>query len=78
MRPGTETAKFLGFIITRITLTGAMFLGVVAVLPLLIQVSYPSMDVLIGGTGILIIVSVILETARQMEAQLIMRSYEDY
>ena len=55
-----------------------MFLGIIAVLPLLIQMSYPSMDVLIGGTGILIIVSVIIETARQLEAQIIMRSYEDY
>jgi len=78
IRPGTETAKYLGFIITRITLAGAVFLGIIAILPLLVQANYPSMDVLIGGTGILIIVSVILETARQLEAQIIMRSYEEY
>ena len=78
IRPGNETSKYLGFIITRVTLAGALFLGIIATLPLLVQVSYPSMDTLIGGTSILIIVSVILETYRQLEAQMIMRSYEDY
>lgn len=78
MRPGTETAKYLGFIIVRITLIGALFLGVISVLPLLIQGAYSSFDTLIGGTSILIVVSVILETVRQLEAQMIMRSYEEY
>ena len=78
IRPGNETSKYLGFIITRVTLAGALFLGIIAILPLLTQVSYPSMDTLIGGTSILIVVSVILETYRQLEAQMIMRSYEDY
>jgi len=78
IRPGNETSKYLGFIITRVTLAGAVFLGIIAILPLLVQVSYPSMDTLIGGTSILIVVSVILETYRQLEAQMIMRSYEDY
>jgi len=78
MRPGTETAKYLGFIIVRITLIGAVFLGVISILPLLIQGAYNSFDTLIGGTSILIVVSVILETVRQLEAQMIMRSYEEY
>lgn len=78
IRPGTETKKYLGFIILRVTLFGALFLGVISVLPLVVQGAYNSFDSLIGGTGILIIVSVILETLRQMEAQMIMRSYEEY
>lgn len=78
MRPGTETAKYLGFIILRITLIGAVFLGAISILPLLIQGAYSSFDTLIGGTSILIVVSVILETVRQLEAQMIMRSYEEY
>jgi len=78
IRPGTETGKYLGFIITRITLAGALFLGIISILPLIVQGAYNSFDSLIGGTGILIIVSVILETVRQLEAQMIMRSYEDY
>uniref|UniRef100_A0A7C4M1D8 Protein translocase subunit SecY n=1 Tax=candidate division CPR3 bacterium TaxID=2268181 RepID=A0A7C4M1D8_UNCC3 len=78
IRPGNETAKHLGFIIIRITLFGALFLGIISVLPLIAQGAYSSFDSLIGGTGILIIVSVILETLRQLEAQMIMRSYEDY
>ncbi|MFA7308585.1 MAG: preprotein translocase subunit SecY [Patescibacteria group bacterium] len=78
MRPGTQTASYLGAIINRLTITGALFLAIIAVLPLVVQVAYPSLDVLVGGTSILIIVSVILETARQMHAQIVMRKYDNY
>ncbi|HRY60307.1 MAG TPA: preprotein translocase subunit SecY [Patescibacteria group bacterium] len=81
IRPGNETSKYLGFIILRLTFSGALFLGIIAVLPNivdLIKSGHQSVDTLIGGTSILIIVSVILETYRQLQAQMIMRSYEDY
>lgn len=81
MRPGSETAKYLGFIILRLTFAGALFLGIIAVLPNIVTMVFSggqSFDTLIGGTSILIIVGVILETYRQIQAQLIMRSYEDY
>lgn len=78
IRPGSQTAEYLGSIINRLTLTGALFLGLIAVLPLAIQASYPSFEILIGGTSLLIIVSVILETSRQMNAQIIMRKYDEY
>ena len=78
MRPGTETAKYLGFIINRITLAGAIFLGIISILPLITQAGNSEMETLIGGTGVLIIVSVIVETVRQLQAQMIMRSYDEY
>lgn len=79
IRPGTATAQYLNYILTRITLAGAVFLGVIAILPYLIQRLAPGVSSLsIGGTGILIVVSVVLETAKQLEAQLVMRSYEGF
>ena len=78
IRPGKQTALYLSRIINRVTLAGAIFLGVIAVLPLVIQRFYPFVSLAVGGTGLLIIVSVILETARQIEAQLLMRTYEAY
>lgn len=79
IRPGSATANYLNFILTRITLAGAVFLGLIAVLPYIIQRLIPGVSTLsIGGTGILIVVSVVLETAKQLEAQLVMRSYEGF
>lgn len=79
IRPGTATANYLNFILTRITLAGAVFLGLIAILPFIIQRLIPTVSTLsIGGTGILIVVSVVLETAKQLEAQLVMRSYEGF
>jgi len=78
IRPGHETADYLGKTITRITLTGAFFLGVIAVLPFIIQAATQINTLVLGGTGVLIMVSVIIETMRQIQAQLVMRSYENY
>lgn len=81
IRPGTETTNYLAFIINRITFSGALFLGIIAILPNIIDLfstAHQSIDTIIGGTGILIVVSVILETVRQIEAQMIMRSYDEY
>lgn len=76
IRPGPMTAQFLKRVVNRITLAGAFFLGTVAVLPLVLQGFTRSPALTIGGTGLLIVVSVVLETMKQVEAQLTMREYE--
>ena len=78
IRPGHQTSEYLNFVITRITLTGAVFLGVIAVLPFIIQAATNLTTLVLGGTGVLIMVSVIIETMRQIQSQLAMRSYENY
>ncbi len=65
--------------VSRITVAGALFLGTVAVAPVLAGVIDPSLKGLaIGGTGVLIVVSVVVETMKQIEAQLMMRNYEGF
>lgn len=76
IRPGEPTAQFLGRVINRTTLVGATFLGLIAVLPQVIQNSLGLATLTIGGTAVLIVVSVVLETMRQFDAQLTMREYE--
>jgi len=78
IRPGTSTSNFLSYILNRILLIGALFLGVIAVMPSVIGeiTKIMAFQFLIGGTGILIVVSVVLETVRQINAQLEMREYE--
>lgn len=76
IRPGPPTAGFLSKVLTRITLIGALFLGLIAVLPLVMQATTGIVALTIGGTGLLIVVSVVLETVKQVEAQLVMREYE--
>lgn len=76
MRPGPMTAQHLKHIVNRITLAGATFLGLIAVLPLVLQAFTRTPILTIGGTGLLIVVSVILETMKQIDAQLTMREYE--
>jgi preprotein translocase subunit SecY len=78
IRPGNETTKYLGNIITRITLTSSIFLGLVAVLPFIIQAITNIETLVIGGTGILIVVSVVIETMNQLQAQLTMHTYDNY
>lgn len=77
IRPGRPTAEYLARIISRITLAGGLFLGVVAVLPLLVQAGFGIRSLSIGGTALLIVVSVVLETIKQIDAQLAMREYEN-
>ena len=76
IRPGRPTAEHLARILNRITLIGALFLGLIAVLPLVMQATTGIVALTIGGTGLLIVVSVVLETVKQIEAQLVMREYE--
>jgi preprotein translocase subunit SecY len=78
IRPGTQTEHYLNFLINRITLWGAIFLSVIAILPFLVQPFTKDANLSIGGTSILIVVGDALEIKSQMEAQLIIRSYEEF
>lgn len=78
IRPGTPTANYLNYILTRITLAGAVFLGFIAILPSIAQAVTGMDNLFLGGTGILIVVSVVLETTKQLEAQLVMRNYDAF
>lgn len=78
IRPGTHTAQYLQNTISRITLTGALFLGIIAVLPLTMQNATGMSSMVIGGTSLLIVVSVVIEMIKQIEAQLTMRDYEGF
>lgn len=78
IRPGRTTAEYLYKIMNRITLTGSLFLGLIAVLPLLITAVSGISSMTIGGTSILIVVSVVIETVKQIESQLVMRDYEGF
>ncbi|MFH0942845.1 MAG: preprotein translocase subunit SecY [Candidatus Beckwithbacteria bacterium] len=78
IRPGRPTADYLSYVLNRITLAGAIFLGLVAILPSIASGITGITTLTIGGTGILIVVSVILEISKSLESQLIMRNYEGF
>lgn len=78
VRPGKTTASFLNYIVVRITLAGAVFLGIVAVLPSLGRVFTGNQNLLIGGTSILIVVSVVIETVKILDVQMVTRNYEKF
>ena len=80
IRPGKPTAQHLYYILNRTLIIGALFLGTIAVLPSIIQggTGVTAFTFLVGGTSIIIVVSVVLETMRQIEAQLVMREYEGF
>ncbi len=86
IRPGKRTAEYLNGVLQRITLVGAIFLGVVAILPWLVRpltlaltgTTTHANEMLIGSTGLLIVVGVVLDTMKQLEAQLLMRHYEGF
>jgi preprotein translocase subunit SecY len=75
IRPGAHTAEYLGNLVTRLTLVGAAFLGFVAVLPVGMQVATGVTALAIGGTAVLIVVSVVLDLIRRLDAQISMREY---
>ena len=75
VRPGETTATYLGNIITRITLVGALFLGVLAVLPLILKGVTGITAISIGGTALLIVVSVVLDVVKKIDAQTSIREY---
>lgn len=78
IRPGTHTADYLKYVINRIIFAGALFLGALAILPLLLQQFTGLQSLVIGGTSLLIVVSVVIETVKQIEAQMLSREYEKY
>lgn len=75
VRPGEPTAEYLGKVVTRITLVGALFLGIIAVLPPVIHALTGLQFLTIGGTALLIVVSVVLDVMKKVNAQLSMREY---
>jgi preprotein translocase subunit SecY len=75
VRPGQHTAEHLSKIVTRITLVGALFLGFIAVMPLVLQPLTGISTLAIGGTSLLIVVSVVLDIVKKLDAQLSMREY---
>ncbi len=75
IRPGESTMLYLGKVVTRITLVGAVFLGVIAVLPLIMQSVTGNTTLAVGGTALLIVVSVILDLVKRVDAQISMREY---
>lgn len=80
VRPGSSTADFLSYIVNRILLLGALFLGFIAISPSLVQslTEITAFQFLVGGTALLIVVSVVLDTLRQIRAQLQMREYDTF
>ncbi len=80
IRPGTSTASFITYILNRVLLVGALFLATIAVMPSIVEgiTGISVFGFFVGGTALLIIVSVVLETLRQIKAQLQMREYETF
>ena len=84
IRPGKRTEEYLNYVLQRITLAGAVFLGVIAIMPWLVSllpgfgVAARSSDLLVTSSGLLIVVGVTLDTMKQLEAQLLMRHYEGF
>ncbi|MEA3339023.1 MAG: preprotein translocase subunit SecY [Chloroflexota bacterium] len=78
IRPGKRTADYITSIYRRITLVGALFLGGVAVLPYIVDLFLQTNVLLITSSGLLIVVGVVLDTMRQLEAQLLMRHYDGF
>lgn len=77
IRPGVQTEKYLMFVLNRITLAGGVFLGFIAIMPSLLQNFIGVSNLVVGGTGILIIVSVVLEVTRDIESKLVMKRYDN-
>jgi len=77
IRPGKPTSDYIKKILTRITLIGALFLGVIAILPIIVG-SVGQISVSLGGTSILILVGVALDTVRSLESQMLMRHYKGF
>lgn len=75
VRPGLATSEYLGRVVTRITLVGAVFLGIIAVLPLAMQAFTGMASLAIGGTALLIVVSVVIDLFKKLDAQVSMREY---
>ncbi|MFW0837632.1 MAG: preprotein translocase subunit SecY [Candidatus Komeilibacteria bacterium] len=78
IRPGRHTEIYIRNIVSRIILAGALFLGVVAILPIIVQPITGINTMVIGGTSLLIVVAVVIESMKQIDSQLVMRDYEGF
>lgn len=78
IRPGAATKKYLEYLVNRITVASAIFLGLIAVMPSIVQNVSGISSLALGGTSALIVVSVILETAKQVDSQLVEQNYDQY
>ena len=78
IRPGKPTSDFIQRVLGKITLVGAFFLGVIAIFPILTNLALPQLGIAMGGTSILIVVSVVLETVRTLESQMMMRHHKGF
>ncbi len=80
-RPGRPTSEYIDYVLTRVTTFGALFLVTIAVLPMVLQVGYGmpfQASSFVGGTGLIIVIGVLLDTLKQVESQLLMRHYEGF
>ncbi len=78
IRPGRYTAEYLSSVSVRILLAGALFLGIIAILPIVVGPITGIQTISLGGTSLLIVVSVVIETVKQIDAQLVMRDYDGF
>ena len=77
-RPGRPTAEFLGKVLSRLTFFGAIYLGIVAILPIIVENITGITNISVGGTSVIIVVGVALETVKMIEAQMLMRHYKGF
>ena len=77
IRPGTPTSDFIQRILSRVTLLGAICLSVIAVLPILVS-AVANINISLGGTSVLILVGVALDTVKNLESQMLMRHYKGF
>ena len=77
LRPGRPTAEFLARVSSRLTLAGALALSLIAISPVILQAVF-KINIIFGGTGMIIVVGVVLETMRQIESHLMMRNYQGF
>ena len=77
-RPGKPTADFITKVLGKITLFGALYLAIVAIVPIIVTSVLGVSNLAIGGTSVIIVVGVALETVKQLEAQMLMRHYKGF
>jgi preprotein translocase subunit SecY len=78
LRPGRPTAEFISKIMSRVTFSGALFLALIAILPTFVLMATKIPNIYFGGTSLLIVVGVALDTMKQVESHLLMRSYQGF
>ena len=76
VRPGEQTTKYLGWVVNRLLLSGAVFLGIIAILPIIVQAITGNQNLVVGGSSVIIVVSVVVDIVKQVQSQLTMRSYD--